>query len=98
MIRPGAATSCRRPVSLQSSFSPDILAGHRPGHNCYRIGHLEVAGLDDSDSAPEALNVDTVGDLEHLRHVVADQDDGESPVTHLTDQVEHHVRLFDAER
>ena len=46
----------------------------------------------------EPLDVDAVGDLEDVRHVVADQDDREAPVADVADQLQHPVALLDAQR
>ena len=54
--------------------------------------------LEPRDALAEAQHLDAVGDLEHLGHVVADQDDREPAVAHAADQVEHAARLHDAER
>ena len=42
--------------------------------------------------------MDAVGDVEHLRHVVRDEDDGDAPVAQVADELEHLVRLANAER
>ena len=46
----------------------------------------------------EPLDVDAVGDLEDVRHVVADQDDRQAPVADVADQLQHPVALLDAQR
>ena len=55
-------------------------------------------GLDHGRALAQPLDVDAVGHLEHVRHVVADQDHRQAVVAHPADQLEHHVRLLDAER
>ena len=59
---------------------------------------LKFRGSMTATRRPKTLDVNAIRDLEYLRHVVADEDDREAPVAHLADQVEHHVRLLDAQR
>jgi len=40
----------------------------------------------DASASAEALDVNPVGDVEDLRHVVADQDDGEPPFPQVADE------------
>ena len=49
-------------------------------------------------AAAEAVDVDAVGDLEHVRHVVRDQDDRQAALLHVEDQLEHAARFLDAQR
>src|SRR5271165_390954 len=44
------------------------------------------------------MDVDAVGDFEHVRHVVRDQDDRQSTLLDVEDQFEHATRLLHAER
>ena len=50
------------------------------GHDGHGVGHRVGLRCDHSDAATEALDVNAVGDLEHMRHVVADQDDRQTAV------------------
>ena len=54
--------------------------------------------LEARDPLAEAQDLDAVGDLEDLGHVVADEHDGEALVAHAADQVEDVAGLDDAER
>ena len=40
-------------------------------------------------ATPESLHVDTVSDLEDLRHVVRDEDDAHPPIAQVHDELEH---------
>src|SRR5262245_52461247 len=42
--------------------------------------------------------MDAVGDLEDMRHVVADQDDRQAALLHVEHQLEHFSRFLDAQR
>src|SRR6266480_1433050 len=53
---------------------------------------------DDARAPAQALDVDAVRDLEHVRHVVADQDDRQAPAAQPLDQGEHLAGLADAQR
>src|SRR5271157_1567267 len=44
------------------------------------------------------MDVDAVGDFEHMRHVVGDQDDRQPPLLDVENELEHAARLLDAER
>ena len=57
-----------------------------------------VFGADHRRPAAEALDVDPVGGLEDVGHVVADQDDAEALVAQVADQAQHLRRLAYAER
>ena len=48
-------------------------------------------------ASSETENLDAVGDREHLRHVVADENDRDALVANLPDQVEHASGLHDAQ-
>ncbi len=48
--------------------------------------------------ASQPVDVDAVGDLEDVRHVVADQDDRQAAALDVEDQLEHLARFLDAER
>ena len=54
---------------------------------------LILCGLTHGGALAQPLDVDAVGDLEHVRHVVADQNHRQALVAHAPDQLEHHVRL-----
>ena len=48
-----------------------------------------VCDWGDRDPSSKTLDVDTVGDLEHVRHVVTDEDHAESCIPQTGDHVEH---------
>jgi hypothetical protein len=50
------------------------------------------------DATAEAHHMQPVGDLEHLRHVVADQHHRRAAGADGADQVQHHSRLPHAQR
>jgi hypothetical protein len=52
----------------------------------------------DRDAPAQPHDLDPVGELEDVGHVMADQDDRQPPVANPQDQVEHLARLFDAQR
>src|ERR1700722_16767460 len=54
--------------------------------------------IDDSETTSEAMDVDAVGDLEDMRHVMADQDDRQAAPPYIEDELEHAAGLLDAER
>ena len=68
------------------------------GHDRDGFGHGVRLRRHDRDSPPEPHDVDPVGELEDVRHVVADQDDGQAALADALDQVEHLTGLLDAER
>ncbi len=53
---------------------------------------------EDRHSATESQDLDSVCDLEHVRHVVADQHHGHTAVANAPDHVEHVLGLDHAER
>src|SRR6516225_9361847 len=70
----------------------------RAGHHRDRIGHRLLLGIDDAKAAPEPVDVDAISDLEHMRHVVRDENDRKPALLHVEDQLEHAPRLLDAQR
>src|SRR6266704_3459461 len=72
--------------------------GDRTGHDGHHLGHRVFIRLDHGHPAAEPLDVDPVRDLEDVRHVVADQDDGQAAVADPADKVEHLAGLLDPER
>ena len=48
-----------------------------------RVVHRVGFRIDDAEAAAEPLDVDPVGDLEHVGHVVADQDDAQPLVAQV---------------
>src|SRR5438105_1349387 len=71
---------------------------HGAGHDGDRVGHGVGFGIDDGDAAPEAMDVDAVGHVEDVGHVVADEDDGQAAPLHVEHELQHLARLFDSER
>jgi Cys-tRNA(Pro)/Cys-tRNA(Cys) deacylase len=69
----------------------------RAGHQRDDLAHGRVGRPDHGDSPAEPMDVDAVGDLEHLRHVMADQHHRQTPVADPPDQVEHLAGLLDTE-
>ena len=69
-----------------------------PGHGADDVLHRHVAALEARDARAEAQDLDAVGHLEDLGHVVADEHDREALLAHARDEVEHVARLDDAER
>jgi hypothetical protein len=53
---------------------------------------------DDARALAEPLDVDTVGDLEDVGHVVADQNDGKAAATELTNDCENLIAFADSQR
>ena len=49
-------------------------------------------GLMTAQATAQPMDVDAVGDLEHMRHVVRDQDDGQAAFLDVEDQLEHPAR------
>ena len=68
-------------------LSPGALESGRPCHEGDRFGHRMRPWGDGRHSAAQAHHVEPVGDLEHLRHVVTDQDDRRSTGADGADQV-----------
>ncbi len=72
----------------------DLHAGDQADHVAHRrVRRDQVAGL-----PSVAHNEDAIGQLKHVRHVVADQHDGEAALLHPLDQVQHAARFPHAER
>ncbi len=69
-----------------------------PGHDRHRVAHREVLGVDHRDALAQPVDMDAVGDLEHMRHVVRDEDDRQPAALHVQHQLEHPAALLDAER
>jgi hypothetical protein len=74
---PGRARASRRRLRL-----------HGASHDRDRVRHRGFGGVDDRDAAAEAVDMDAVGDLEDVGHVVADQDDRQAAVLEVEDQLE----------
>ena len=74
------------------------LAARGAGHDRNGLRHRVRPWRDDRHTPSEADDVDPVGELEHVRHVVADQDHGEAPLADTLDQGEHLPRLLDSQR
>src|ERR1700724_1815498 len=74
------------------------LEGGRAGHDRHRLLHRVALRGDDARATAEALDVDPVRDFKYLRHVVADQDDGQAPAAQPLDQCQHLAGLADAQR
>src|SRR6266851_4161647 len=70
----------------------------RAGHDRHCLLHRMALRGDDARAATEALDVDAVRHIEDLRHVVADQDDGQASAAEALDQGKHLAGLADAER
>ena len=87
----GARSNTLRP--LLSPYSPCCA-----GHDRHGLGHRVRLGRDDSHTPAEPHDLDAVGELEDMRHVVADQDHRQPALAHAADQIEHLPRLLDAER
>src|SRR5437667_92033 len=59
------------------------------GHDGNGIFHGVFLRGDDPGAAAQALDMDAGGDLEDVRHVVADQDDAQSSVAEVADELEY---------
>src|SRR4051794_24358428 len=92
------------PLEIRSGLRGELLGAHRrarfggTGHDRHDLVHRVRLRGHDRDPAPEPVDVDAVGDLEHVRHVVADEDHRDARVADLEDQLEHMGGLLDAER
>src|SRR6185437_12665115 len=71
---------------------------HRAGHHRDRIGHRHLLRVDNRQAPAQAVDVNPVGDLEHMRHIMRNEDDRQTAPLHIEDQLEHAPRLLDAER
>src|SRR4051794_38262520 len=67
------------------------------GHDRDDVAHGLVLRPDDRDPPAETVDVDAVGHLEDVGHVVADQDHRDAVVAHPQDELEHVGRLLDAQ-
>lgn len=70
---------------------------HGPGHHGHGVAHADFFGVDHGRTFAQAGDVDAVGNLEHMGHVVADEDHGQALVAHAADQLQHHVALLHAQ-
>src|SRR5690242_15602155 len=68
-----------------------------PGHERHHFGHRALLRIDDAGALPQSVDVDAIGHLEHVRHVVADEHHGDAPVTDRPDEVDDLTRLPHAE-
>ena len=91
-----APPSVSRPEGETSSAVR--LARRRAGHDRHRLRHRVRLRGDDRHASAEPHDLDAVGELEDVRHVVADQDHRQAALADPPDQVEHLARLLDAER
>ncbi|GAA4052457.1 hypothetical protein GCM10023063_45940 [Arthrobacter methylotrophus] len=66
-------------------------------HDGDGVGHAVGLRVDGGHALAQALDVDPVGDVEHVRHAVADQDDGQAAVAQVADQLEDLVRFAHAQ-
>ena len=69
----------------------------RAGHDRDCLGHRVRLRCDDGDSATEPLDVDAVGDLEDVGHVVADQDHRQPAFAKVADQLQNLPGFPDTE-
>ena len=70
----------------------------RSGHGADDVLHRHVAAREARDARAQAQDLDAVGHLEDLGHVVADEHDREPLLAHAPDEVEHVAGLDHAER
>src|SRR3954467_4950538 len=98
LIASAPAGSRQRPWSSTDALSCRLLVAQRAGHRPDDVLHRHLAAPEPRDALAEAQHLDAVGDLEDLRQVVADEDDGEALVAHALDLVEHVAGLDDPER
>src|SRR5919199_1260374 len=68
------------------------------GHRADDVLHRGLAAVEAGHPLAQAQDLDAVGDLEDLGHVVADEHDGQALVAHPEDEVEHVAGLHHAER
>src|SRR5271170_1886831 len=71
---------------------------HGPGHHRHRVGHGDLLRVDHGEPSSQAMNVDAVGDFEHMRHVVRNEYDRQPALPDVEDEFEHAARLLDAKR
>lgn len=65
--------------------------GSGTGHDRHCIGHAVRLRSDGGRALTEASNVDPVRDVKDVGHVVADQDDGQTPVPKIADELQDLV-------
>jgi hypothetical protein len=63
------------------------------GHDRDRLLHRRGGSVDDACAAAQSLDVDAVGYLEDVWHIVTDKDHGHALAAQLVDQVEHLLRF-----
>jgi hypothetical protein len=90
-----ARAACRGTTARDRSVR---LECHCAGHDRNRLGGRMGLRRNDAHATTEALNVDTIGDLEDIRHVMADQDNAKATLAKITDQPEYLPSLADAQR
>ena len=113
-VRPRRPQTAARPTASLRLLGPRlpgggvVLAGHGslcsmscttapvmiPTTSCIE----RLLRVHDRHALAEPVDVDAVGDLEHVRHVVADQDHRQPVVADALDELEHLPGLLDAER
>src|SRR3989344_3508702 len=84
-------------ASSGKAFSGQVGGRHSARHHSHGVAHADLLGVDHGGALAQAGDVDAVGNLEHMGHVVADEDDGQALVAHAADQLQHHVALLHAE-
>lgn len=51
----------------------------RAGHEGHCVGHCVVLRIDDAQASAEPVEMNAICDLEHMGHVMADQNDRDTP-------------------
>src|SRR5690349_9253112 len=93
------ARPTKSPSGARSESGAFLIARFlRTGHERDHLGHRPRLRGDDAGALPETVDVDSIGHLEDVGHVVADEHHGDAAVTDRADQVDHLTRLAYAER
>ena len=71
------------------------------GHECDGVGHWVILWVDHTKPFSKPMHVDAIGNLEHVWHVVADQDDQDdrnATRAYIKDEFQNAAGLLDSER
>ena len=68
----------------------------RTGHIGHGIRHRMILRVDDTKTLAQPVNVNAVCNLEHMWHVVADQDDRDATRFHILNELKNPAAFLDA--
>src|SRR5215207_9208464 len=95
--RPSVARSSKVSFAALTSLSLSVRESRRSGHRSNSVFDGRALGVELGVDLSQPQHDNAVGDLEHVWHVVADEDDRDPGVAHLSNQIKNLRCLGDAE-